>query len=93
MDITLKFSKAQVRAAMNGSNPPASWTIKVDVTFSEAILDGYYEQQDRSSTWSGGDISYVMGISDPDKKKGVMSDKGTQFEVRKSKRRSLTYKS
>lgn len=34
-----------------------------------------------------------MGISDPDKKKGVKSDKGTRFEVKKKSRRSKSYRS
>ena len=32
-----------------------------------------------------------MGISDPDKKKGVKSDKGETFTAHKSKRRRKTY--
>jgi hypothetical protein len=91
-DIALKFAKAPVREATNGSTPPVFWTGKVDVKVSEAIQSGYVEMPDFSSTWNGGDVGYVMGISDPDKKKGVISDKGTQFEVTKSKRRRVTFK-
>jgi hypothetical protein len=89
----LKFAKTPVREAVNGSTLPTSWTGKVKVTFSEAILDGYKERQDHTNTWNGGDVSYVMGISDPDKKKGVKSDKGIQFDVREETRRREKYKS
>lgn len=88
----LKFAKAQVRQPTgNEANAPNFWTGKVEVTFSEAFFKGYKEQGDHSSTWNGGDVSFVMGISDPDKKKGVKSDKGERFEVHKSKRRRKTY--
>ena len=63
----------------------------MEVTLWETIFKGYTELKDHSSKWDGGDVSYVMGISDPDKKKGVKSDKGESFEVRKSKRRRKTY--
>jgi len=86
----LKFAKAEVRQATNESSAPF-WTGKVEVTVYEATFIGYKEQKDHSSKWNGGDVSYVMGILDPDKKKGVKSDKGEKFDVHKSKRRRKTY--
>lgn len=86
----LKFAKAEVRQDTGDSTAPF-WTGKVQVTVSEAIDNGYKEQKDHSSKWDGGDVSYVMGISDPDKKKGVKSDKGESFSVHKSKRRRKAY--
>lgn len=86
----LKFAKTPVREATNEAQAPF-WTGKVEVTFYEAKFTGYKEQKDFSNKWNGGDVSYVMGISDPDKKKGVKSDKGEKFEVHKSKRRRKTY--
>lgn len=83
----LKFAKAKVRAATSGGGAPAQfWTGKIEVEFCEANFGGYSQVQDYSSTWTGGDVSYVMGISDPDKKKGVKSDQGSTFQVQKVSR-------
>ena len=46
---------------------------------------------DFSNSWNGGDVAYVMGISDPDQKKGVKSQKGETFTAHKSKRRRKMY--
>jgi hypothetical protein len=80
----LKFAKASVRdGSTNGGMPAQFWTGKIEVSFSEAHFTGYTSQRDYSQSWKGGDVSYVMGISDPDKKKGVKSDQGSTFEVKK----------
>ena len=55
--------------------------------FCEATFQGYYEQEDYTNHWKGGDVSFVMGISDPDKKKGVKSGQGSTFEVQKCSQR------
>lgn len=88
----LKFAKAPVRQAAGHETCAPFWTGKVEVRFHEVTFSGYKEQKDVASKWNGGSVSYVMGISDPDKKKGVKSDKGEQFEVKKSKRRRKAYK-
>ena len=92
-NFALKFAKAKVREATNNedANDKPFWTGIVEVDFSEAIYAGEYEQQDRSDMWTGGDVSYVLGISDPDKKKGVKSEKGSSFNVKKSQRRRSQY--
>ena len=82
----LKFAKAKVRAATSDGAPAKFWTGKIEVEFSEAIFRGYRQQQDFASSWTGGDVSYVLGISDPDKKKGVKSDRGSSFQVQKVSR-------
>ena len=41
---------------------------------------GHFEHQNVRNTWAAGDVSYVMGISDLDEKKGVISAKGSTFE-------------
>lgn len=79
----LKFAKTPVR---DGGAPSVSWTGKIEVDFYEAHFMGTYELQDHSNTWNGGDISYVMGMSDPDKKKGVKSNKGSTLKVHKDPR-------
>lgn len=90
----LKFAKPKVREATNDgavSDKPF-WTGIVQVEFSEAIFSGrYYEAEDYTKSWEGGDVSFVMGISDPDKKKGVKSEQGSSFNVQKSKRRRADF--
>ena len=87
-DRALKFERTPVR---EGGVPSALWTGKIEVELSEAIFGHYYEQKDVRNTWAGGDVSYVMGISDPDETKGVMSAKGSTFEVEKKQRRRARY--
>ena len=91
-DFALKFAKAKVREATNedAADKPF-WTGIVQVDFSEAIYAGEYEMRDQSDLWTGGDVSYVMGISDPDKKKGVKSEQGSSFNVQKTKRRRTKF--
>lgn len=81
----LKFDKANVRQKEEGDKgrEVPFWTGKIEVEFSEAVFQGYSAIQDYSQNWKGGDVSFVMGISDPDKKKGVKSGKGDTFEVKK----------
>jgi hypothetical protein len=86
----LKFQKANVRQA-DGNHSAPFWTGKVEVIVLEAIETGYREINDFSNSWNGGDVAYVMGISDPDQKKGVKSQKGETFTAHKSKRRRKMY--
>jgi hypothetical protein len=87
----LKFAKANVQQDDGRGGATPYWTGMVEVTVHEAIENGYKEQRDHSNKWNGGDVSFVMGISDPDKKKGVKSDKGETFTAHKSKRRRTTF--
>lgn len=87
----LKFAKANVRQATGNDTTAPFWTGMIEVSFYEASFKGYKEQKDHTNKWNGGDVAYVMNISDPDKKKGVKSDKGEHFEVKKSKRRRKQY--
>jgi len=76
VDHALKFVKTLAR---KGDTPSDGWTGKVEVKFFEAISVGYRNLKEYKNAWKGGDVSYVMGISDPDKKKGVKSGKGASF--------------
>lgn len=86
----LRFVKAGVR---NDGHASASWTGTIEVKFHEAIFEKYYEQEDYSANWSGGDISFVTGLSDPDKKKGVKSGKGSSIQVEKASGRTMQFHS
>ena len=86
----LQFVKSTVlqKTEENKGIPPQYWTGTVEVSFyestAEQVVTSSSNQGTRafSSSWKGnsGDVGYMIGKSDPDKKKGVMSAAGNTTE-------------
>jgi hypothetical protein len=77
----LKFAKTPVMQKTEDNKvPPAFWTGSVQVEFYEGVYHGV-ESNTRafrnSWTGAGNDVGYMIGKSNPDQKKGVMSAAGS----------------
>jgi hypothetical protein len=86
----LKFAKAPVvQKTEDKKVPPEFWTGSVEVEFYEAVYEGLVAagpSRPSQNAWSGGDVGYMIGKSNPDKKKGVMSAAGDAVDYRPAKR-------
>ena len=88
-DCALKFVRTLER---EGADSSSSWTGMIKVEYYEAIYAGNSSyQKDWSSTWNGGNVGFVSGISDPDKKKGVKSEQGSALKMHAPKKIVATY--
>ena len=82
----LKFARSAVmqETEENKGIPPQFWTGNVEVSFYEGV-SAHYEPSSGAAyqnTWRGdkGDVGFMEGKTNPDKKKGVMSVAGNTTE-------------
>ena len=82
----LQFVRSTVlqKTEENKGIPPQYWTGTVEVSFYESVAEEASSSNQRafSSSWKGNseNVGYMMGKSNPDKKKGVMSAAGNTTE-------------
>jgi hypothetical protein len=85
----LKFARTPVMQKTEDNKvPPAFWTGSVQVEFYEGVYHGTQSgtRAFRNSwTGAGNDVGYMIGKSNPDQKKGVMSATGSTVDYAQPK--------